>query len=57
VDKWERRKLAYEVKGRREGIYLVMNFTGTPATEAELTRVLGITENVLRHIIVRTDTK
>jgi small subunit ribosomal protein S6 len=57
VDKWERRRLAYEVKGKREGIYVVMNFTGEPSTEAELARVLGITDGVLRHIVVRTDTK
>ena len=57
VDKWERRRLAYEVKGKREGIYVVMNFGGEPSTEAELGRVLGITDGVLRHIIVRTDVK
>jgi small subunit ribosomal protein S6 len=57
VDKWERRRLAYEVKGKREGIYVVMNFSGEPATEAELGRILGITDGILRHIIVRTDTK
>ena len=57
VDKWERRRLAYEVKGKREGIYVVMNFSGEPAAEAELGRVLGITEGILRHIVVRSDTK
>jgi len=34
-----------------------MNFSGEPSTEAELARVLGITDGVLRHIVVRTDTK
>lgn len=57
VDKWERRRLAYEVKGKREGIYVVMNFSGEPRTEAELGRVLGISEGILRHLIVRTDQK
>lgn len=57
VDKWERRRLAYEVKGKREGIYVVMNFSGEPSTEAELGRVLGISEGILRHLIVRTDQK
>ncbi len=57
VDKWERRRLAYEIKGKREGVYVFMNFTGEPAAEAELGRVLGITEGVLRHMVVRTDTK
>jgi small subunit ribosomal protein S6 len=57
VDKWERRRLAYEVKGKREGVYVVMNFNGEPRTETELGRVLRITDGVLRHIVVRTDTK
>ncbi len=57
VDKWERRRLAYEIKGKREGVYVIMNFAGEPATEAELGRVLGITEGVLRHMVVRTDLK
>jgi len=57
VDKWERRRLAYEVKGKREGVYVVINFSGEPSTEAELGRVLGISEGILRHLIVRTDQK
>jgi small subunit ribosomal protein S6 len=55
VDRWERRRLAYEIQGRREGFYVVMNFRGTPAAEAELSRVFGITEGVLRHLITRMD--
>lgn len=55
VDRWERRRMAYEIKGRREGYYVVMNFQGTPATEAELDRVFGITDGVLRSMIVRMD--
>jgi small subunit ribosomal protein S6 len=57
VDKWERRRLAYEVKGKREGVYVVMNFNGEAATEAELGRVLGITDGILRHLVIRTDQK
>lgn len=55
IDRWERRRLAYEVKGRREGYYVVMNFTGGPAAQAELTRVFGITEGVLRAMITKMD--
>jgi small subunit ribosomal protein S6 len=57
VDKWERRRLAYEVKGKREGIYVVMNFTGPATAEAELERVLRLADNVLRHIVVRIEEK
>jgi len=55
VDRWERRRMAYEIQGRREGYYVVVNFRGTTATEAELSRVLGITDGILRHMIVRMD--
>ena len=55
VDRWERRRLAYEIQGKREGYYVVMNFRGTPAAEAELSRVFGITDGVLRHLITRMD--
>lgn len=51
--KWERRRLAYEVKGRREGIYVLMNFKCEPAAANELERVLKLDEAVLRQIVVR----
>lgn len=53
LDRWgERRRLAYEVKGRREGAYIIMNYKSDPAASKELDRVLRITEDVLRHIII-----
>ena len=55
IDRWERRRMAYEIKGRREGYYVVMNFQGAPAVEAELDRVFGITDGILRHLITRMD--
>ena len=55
VDRWERRRLAYDIKGKREGYYVVMNFRGAPAVEAELGRVLRITDGILRHLIVKMD--
>lgn len=55
LDRWERRRLAYEIKGRREGYYIVMNFSGEPAVEAELGRVMGITDGVIRHMVTRMD--
>jgi len=53
VDKWGKRKLAYEVKGYREGYYVVVNFSGDAALSAELTRVLRIADDVIRHLLVR----
>lgn len=53
IDKWGRRKLAYEIKRRLEGFYAVFDFQATPATLEELRRVLKISDPVLRHMIVR----
>ena len=55
VDIWGRRRLAYEIKKRAEGIYAVVNFTATPATAQELDRQLGLNESVLRTKILRAD--
>lgn len=55
IDVWERRKLAYEIKGRNEGIYVVMQFHAKPAVEAELRRVFQISEDQIRFLIVRQD--
>jgi small subunit ribosomal protein S6 len=55
LNRWEKRPLAYEIKGQREGIYVLMNFKGEPKVQAELHRRLRLGDDVLRHIIVRTD--
>jgi small subunit ribosomal protein S6 len=55
TDVWERRRLAYEIKGQSEGVYIVCVFRGLPNVEAELSRVFRISEDTLRHIIVRPD--
>ncbi|WP_347489471.1 30S ribosomal protein S6 [Desulfoscipio sp. XC116] len=57
LEKWGKRRLAYEIKDCREGLYVIMNFKGDAAVAAELDRVLKITENILRHMIVREDEK
>ncbi len=57
LEKWGKRRLAYEIKNYREGFYVIMNFKGDAAVAAELDRVLKITENILRHMIVREDEK
>ncbi len=55
TDVWERRRLAYEIKGRTEGIYVVMQFRSKPAVEAELRRIFQISEDQIRFLIVRRD--
>ena len=44
TDIWGRRKLAYEIDGKTEGNYVVVNYTTTPEVSAELDRVLNLNE-------------
>jgi small subunit ribosomal protein S6 len=48
---WEKRKLAYEIKGLREGNYIIMIFDAPPALPAELDRLMRIDDTVIRHTI------
>lgn len=55
VDVWGRRRLAYEIKKKSEGIYAVVDFHASPATAAELDRQLGLNEVVLRTKVMRAE--
>ncbi|MDI6710840.1 MAG: 30S ribosomal protein S6 [Thermoanaerobacterales bacterium] len=55
LDRWGRRRLAYEINRARDGFYVVMKFKARTETADELSRVLKITDGVLRHIITRED--
>lgn len=55
IDRMENRRLAYEIKGRREGLYILMNFRSEPAAKDELDRIFRISEDVLRHMIIKQD--
>jgi small subunit ribosomal protein S6 len=57
VDIWGRRRMAYDIKKRSEGIYAVVDFTATSDTAKELDRQLGLNEAVLRTKILRTDAR
>lgn len=57
VDIWGRRRLAFEITKKTEGIYAVVDFTATSATAKELDRQLGLNEVVLRTKILRTGDK
>lgn len=54
-DSWGKRRLAYEIKRFKEGIYTVLIFKGEPAAEQELERVLKLSDDVVRHLVVRLD--
>lgn len=53
--KWEKRKLAYEVEGHKEGNYVLMNFEAGADVPHELSRLLGINDDVIRHRIFKVD--
>ena len=55
VDIWGRRRLAYEIAKKSEGIYAVVNLTANPAATAELDRQLGLSEAVLRTKVLRAE--
>jgi small subunit ribosomal protein S6 len=55
VDIWGRRRLAYEIDKKSEGIYAVVDLTAEPATVKELDRQLNLNESVLRTKVLRPD--
>ncbi|GAB2559379.1 30S ribosomal protein S6 [Kribbella endophytica] len=55
VDIWGRRKLAYDVKKKAEGIYAIIDLTAEPAVVKELDRQLTLNESILRTKVLRPD--
>ncbi|EEI17326.1 ribosomal protein S6 [Corynebacterium lipophiloflavum DSM 44291] len=55
VDVWGKRRLAYPINKKEEGIYAVINLDCAAETVAELDRVLNLNEGVLRTKVLRTD--
>jgi small subunit ribosomal protein S6 len=50
---WGRRRLAYEIDHKPEGVYHLLTFSAAPATLDEISRVLKITDGVMRHMATR----
>jgi small subunit ribosomal protein S6 len=50
---WGRRRLQYEIDHKNDGSYHLLTFAAEPATLAEISRVLKITDGVMRHLAVR----
>jgi len=57
IDVWGRRRLAYEINKKTEGIYAVIDLQATPAAVAELDRQLRLNESVLRTKVVRPEAR
>ena len=55
VDIWGRRRMAYDINKRSEGIYAVIELDAEPATVKELDRQLTLNESVLRTKVIRPE--
>ena len=53
VDRWGKRRFAYELHHRWEGYYVLMEFTAGVELEEELHRMLSLADEVIRHKVIR----
>lgn len=53
VDKWGVKKLAYPINYKSEGFYVLMSFEASTTVVAELKRIAGITDGVIRRLITK----
>jgi small subunit ribosomal protein S6 len=51
---WEKRPLAYEIAGLKHGNYIIMEFSAPADAPAELNRLMRISDDVVRHTILKT---
>jgi small subunit ribosomal protein S6 len=52
LDRWGRKRFAYELARQTEGYYVVVRFTAEPATQQELDRALKLADEVIRHKVL-----
>ena len=57
VDVWGKRRFAYEINKKAEGIYAVVDLQATPEAVAELDRQLRLNESILRTKVIRPETR
>jgi small subunit ribosomal protein S6 len=55
VENMGKKKLAYEVKKNKEGIYMLFNFEAKPEFIQELERIYRITDDIIKFIVVRKE--
>ncbi len=55
VDMWGKRRLAYEIRKKPEGIYVVLELTAKPDDVKELDRQFTINEQIMRTKVIRPD--
>ncbi len=57
IDFWGKRRLAYEIDKATEGYYTVLTFEGEPHHVTAMDRALSLSDAVMRHKIIRPDTR
>ena len=55
LEEWGKRKLAYEVRDKNEGYYVLANFKANPAFPHELERIYKITDGIIKYMIIKKD--
>ncbi|MHC4696338.1 MAG: 30S ribosomal protein S6 [Planctomycetota bacterium] len=53
--RWDERRLAYKIKGRKRGVYVLVYFKGKPERIGSLERDAQLSENILRLLVLRAD--
>jgi small subunit ribosomal protein S6 len=57
VDRWGKRRFAYEVHHRSEGYYVLLEIAADPPVVSGLDRMLGLADDVIRHKVIRLPEK
>jgi small subunit ribosomal protein S6 len=52
IDRWGRKRFAYDIARQHEGYYVVVRFEAEPTAQAELDRALKLADEVIRHKVV-----
>lgn len=55
IDKWGMKKLAYPIKFKNEGYFVLMNFEAEPSIVREMENVMNITESIIRKMFTVRD--
>jgi len=53
LDRWGRRRFAFEIAHENEGYYVVVRFRADPSVQPEIDRVLNIADEVIRHKVIQ----
>jgi len=57
TNEWGKKKLAYPINDKNEGYYVLVNFKSEGSLPSELERIFGITEGIMRSIVIRHEDK